>query len=72
MARTPRSKPTPNRPIETLMTPTQAAGFLGVHRNTLRAWRSAGTGPSFTQHSERTIRYRISDLLNHQAEGAAV
>lgn len=68
MARTPRSKPTATRPIETLMTPAQAAAFLNVSANTMRAWRSSGTGPAFVQHSGRTIRYRVSDLLNHQAE----
>ena len=71
MAKKERSTPTATRPIENMLTPTQAAVFLGVHRNTLRAWRNAGTGPAFTQHSERTIRYRISDLLNHQQEASS-
>lgn len=70
MARTPRSKPTATRPIETLMTPAQAAAFLNISANTLRAWRSAGTGPGYVQHSERTIRYRVCDLLDHQAEAS--
>ena len=70
MAKKERSTPTATPPLETLLTPTQAASFLGIHSNTLAAWRNAGTGPAFTQHSERTIRYRISDLLNHQQEAS--
>ena len=63
-----RSKPTATRPIETLMTPGQASAFLGIHTNTLRAWRNAGTGPAYVRHSVRCIRYRTADLLNHVAE----
>ena len=71
MARTPRPKPQAQRPLETLLKPAEAAAFLGCHTNTLRNWRSAGTGPHFVQHTGRTIRYRISDLLDHRAEDAA-
>ena len=71
MTRPAKPKPTAQRPLETLLKPSEAAAFLGVHSNTLRSWRSAGTGPRFVQHTGRTIRYRISDLLDHRAEDAA-
>lgn len=56
---------------ETCLTPGEAASLLNVSTSTLQAWRRAGTGPAFVQHSGRTIRYRVSDLLNHQAEATA-
>lgn len=68
-----RSKPTATRPIETLMTPGQASTFLGIHVNTLRAWRNAGTGPAYVRHSDRCIRYRVADLADyHPVEAAPV
>ena len=70
MTRTPRPKPTSHRPLETLLKPSEAAAFLGVHSNTLRSWRAAGTGPRFVQYTGRTIRYRISDLLDHREDAA--
>ena len=66
MARTPRPKPQAQRPLETLLKPSEAAAFLGCHPNTLRSWRTTGTGPRYVQHSGRTIRYRIADLLDHR------
>ena len=66
MTRTARPKPTAQRPLEQLLKPSEAAVFLGVHPNTLRSWRATGTGPRYVQHSGRTIRYRISDLLDHR------
>ena len=71
MARTPRPKPQAQRPLETLLKPAEAAQFLGCHPNTLRSWRSAGTGPRYVQHTGRTIRYRLCDLLDHRAEDTA-
>ena len=71
MARPARPKPQATRPLESLLKPSEAAQFLGVHSNTLRSWRSAGTGPRFVQHSGRTIRYRVADLLDHRAEDTA-
>ena len=66
MTRSPKPKPQAQRPLESLLKPAEAAQFLGVHANTLRSWRATGTGPRFVQHSGRTIRYRISDLLDHR------
>ena len=63
MTQTPKPKPQATRPLETLLKPAEAAVFLGVHSNTLRSWRSAGTGPRYVQHTGRTIRYRVADLL---------
>ena len=71
MSRNPKPKPQAQRPLEQLLKPSEAAQFLGVHANTLRSWRSAGTGPRYTQHTGRTIRYRISDLLAHREDTAA-
>ena len=66
MARNPKPKPQATRTMEQLLKPSEAAVFLGVHSNTLRSWRATGTGPRYVQHSGRTIRYRISDLLDHR------
>ena len=71
MARTPRPKPQATRPLETLLKPAEAAVFLGVRANTLRSWRATGTGPRFVQHTGRTIRYRVADLLDHREDTAA-
>ena len=71
MTRPAKPKPQAQRPLETLLKPSEAATFLGVHANTLRSWRSAGTGPRFVQHTGRTIRYRISDLLDHREDISA-
>lgn len=68
-----RSKPTATRPTETLLSPGQASAFLGIHTNTLRAWRRAKTGPAYVQHSDRCIRYRLADLADyHPVEAAPV
>ena len=68
MTRTPKPKPQAQRPLEALLKPCEAAAFLNCHANTLRSWRAAGTGPAFTQHGPRCIRYRMSDLLAHTIE----
>lgn len=55
------------RPMEVLLTTRQAAAMLHIHENTLRRWRDLNppTIP-YVRHSERTIRYRIGDLLAYQ------
>ena len=63
MTRTPKPKPQATRPLESLLKPSEAAAFLGVHENTLRSWRAAGTGPRYTRIGSRVIRYRVADLL---------
>lgn len=57
--------------METWLTPTEAAHLISVHVNTLAAWRRNRTGPAFTQHGERTVRYRMSDLLEFRPTGEA-
>jgi transposase-like protein len=61
------------RPMEVLLTTRQAAALLGIHENTLRRWRDQRPTPiRFVQHSERTIRYRIADLLSYQQQPEAI
>lgn len=51
---------------ETCLTPGEAAALLNVSTSTLQAWRRAGSGPAYTQHGSKTVRYRASDLLSYQ------
>jgi excisionase family DNA binding protein len=44
-----------------LMTPDQAAGYLGVPVLTLTAWRAKRIGPRFYRVG-RHVRYRLADL----------
>lgn len=39
----------------------QAAGYLGLKRTTLEAWRCRGGGPKFVKLG-RLVKYRQSDL----------
>ena len=71
MPRNPKPKPQATRPLEALLKPSEAAAFLNCHANTLRSWRAAGTGPRYVQHTGRTIRYRVADLLDHREDSAA-
>lgn len=45
-----------------LLAPRAAAQFLGITPRTLKDWRLKGTGPRFHRLSDRTVRYRRSDL----------
>lgn len=56
---------------ETCLTPGEAAALLNVSVGTLQAWRRAGTGPVYTQHGPKTVRYRTADLLAFQPPEAA-
>mgnify|MGYP000853008536 FL=1 len=56
---------------ERLLTPLQAAKFLGVSPRTLANWRSRGGGPKYTKlgnpppqgrQDRRPVRYRLHDL----------
>lgn len=51
---------------EIWLSPSEAAHLMNVHVNTLAAWRRAGTGPAFTAHGPRSIRYRTADLMDYQ------
>lgn len=48
-----------------LLSPRQAADFLGVKTRTLKTWRWRGSGPSYVRLGNKNgarIMYRLSDL----------
>lgn len=48
-----------------LLTETDAAAMLGIHRDSLRDMRRAGTGPAhmrLTDAPRSPIRYRLEDI----------
>lgn len=45
-----------------VLTPQQAARYVGVSEAALRLWRSRGCGPRYFKAGEKLIRYRRSDL----------
>lgn len=45
-----------------LLTPRQAAEYLGLPESTLAQWRSQRRGPSYIKLELRLVRYRVSDL----------
>jgi excisionase family DNA binding protein len=53
------------QPAARLLTPKQAAEFLGVPEGTLAQWRSQRRGPSFIKLEGRLVRYRLSDVENY-------
>lgn len=46
-----------------IMTPAQAAQFLGVSEDFLRDHRRAKSGPAYSQPATKIVRYARSDLL---------
>jgi predicted DNA-binding transcriptional regulator AlpA len=48
-----------------LLTPSEAAAYLGVTTKALENWRGTGTGPSFIRLSARCVRYAREDLEAH-------
>lgn len=46
-----------------IMTPAQAAQFLGVSEDFLRDHRKARSGPPYHQPASKIIRYTRADLL---------
>ena len=46
-----------------LLTPSQAADWMGLKTATLRDWRRTGTGPKWISINRKTIRYRLADLV---------
>lgn len=48
--------------FNTLLTPREAAGFLGLPESTLAQWRSQRRGPPYIKLELRLVRYRRSDL----------
>jgi hypothetical protein len=58
-----RRKPrSPRYQSNDLLTPEQAGKVLSLSPKTLANMRSKGGGPDFSKLSNRTIRYRYSDL----------
>lgn len=51
-----------------LLTPAQAAEFLGVSLDTLAQWRSQRRGPSYIKLEGRLVRYRIAGLEKYIVE----
>ena len=47
-----------------IMTPQQAADFLGVTTETLFRLRKEGSGPRFSRPSQRILRYLRTNLIS--------
>jgi hypothetical protein len=47
----------------TFLNTKEAARILKVKPNTMEIWRLKGKGPKFYRISGRTVRYRLSDLM---------
>lgn len=47
---------------EPLLTPDQAAEYLGVRVSMLQRWRMTGEGPKYVNLASKYKRYRKSDL----------
>ncbi len=47
-----------------VMTPQEAAAFLGVTDETLFRWRKDGFGPAYSQPNSRIVRYLRDDLIS--------
>lgn len=47
-----------------IMTPAQAAEFLGVSEDYLRDHRKAKSGPPYSQPASKIVRYERTDLIN--------
>lgn len=46
-----------------IMTPAQAAEFLGVSEDYLRDHRKAQSGPPYSQPATKIVRYERADLI---------
>lgn len=47
-----------------IMTPAQAAQFLGVSEDYLRDHRKAKSGPAYSQPATKIVRYLRADLIS--------
>ena len=64
-------------PARRLLTPREAAAYLGTTEKALENWRGSGAGPVFVRLSPKCIRYAAYDLdayiwesrRKHTAEG---
>ncbi|MBT5566725.1 MAG: helix-turn-helix domain-containing protein [Rhodospirillaceae bacterium] len=48
--------------MQSLVNENIAAEYLGLSPRTLQNWRVRGGGPLFVRISNRSIRYRLSDI----------
>ncbi len=53
-----------------LLTPAEAAAFLGIPPSTLAQWRSQRRGPAYIKLENRLVRYRIAELEDYLARHA--
>lgn len=56
----PAAKPIVERPI--VLSPREAAQYLGVSVSTLKNWRAKKSGPRWTHCGARLVAYRPADL----------
>jgi predicted DNA-binding transcriptional regulator AlpA len=49
-------------PADRLIDPQGAGLRLGVNAETLKRWRSKGTGPRYVRVARSRVRYRVRDL----------
>ncbi|GAA1753809.1 hypothetical protein [Aeromicrobium alkaliterrae] len=50
------------RGLPTLLTPGQAAAWLGIDEDRLTSWREHDQGPTYVRITGRTIRYKAAEL----------
>ncbi len=50
--------------LDSMITETEAARFLGYTVRALQNWRVRGGGPRFVKVSSRSIRYRRRELID--------
>ena len=54
--------------IEKYLTPDQLAERWKMNVDTLRNWRSQGTGPAFVKLTDRMVRYRLEDVEQYERD----
>ena len=54
---------------EDFMTTKEAAEWLRLREDTLRAWRCQGRGPRWVRLGRTAIRYRVADVRRWMEEG---
>ena len=55
----------PSAPARRLLSPREAAAYLGTTEKALENWRGTGAGPVFVRLSPKCIRYAADDLDAH-------
>ena len=64
---------TPTADDDRYLSTAAAARFTGYAKGTLKNWRCANRGPTFSRTNAGTVRYRLGDLrafMNAEAVGA--